>query len=1312
MLPRTSRSSAQPVERPVLAPHWLTLLLAGMVGGALWLLYPRQDLERRLAGARDDSALSTAYLHNLLRSDPDNPQLRLLLAQRQAAAGELEQVRKTLQPATDSTDQQLHRDAVWTLWEATYNKYQKTPPQEKTTRDALRKDLGHQLGALTQEDWPLTQHQQLTRQAFMLGARTEGILLLRGLASREKQPGMAALLYESAAREALAASNHPLGAELYLLARRSAPDAQAAKQHYLSAVAAMQSSGQATAALELAEHELGELHDDPDTLHRLVELARSAGRPDIAERYVKQLLRLALLLQWQHSVLAQAAPPPTLQLQPAVARPAALAPAGPDGDQWRPPAPLRDAPESSGAAHYHRMAQKAAPDAKAGPGLPFDDKTYALGYSVFLENRNLEDAWLVARAAVQQSPRDMVWRERLAKVSEWTLRLGPALEHWLVLARQTQKNAAWQAVLRLAPGQFDDGALIEALRFELLRQPGDARLLQELVAAYERLGTPQPAIEVLRQQPRTPHTLEMLAGLAKRAGDLDTAFESWRLLFQAPSRITPELAMRAAVLALLRGQGAQGLAWLEAAQGKVTPHTENAPGFWRFTAQLAERQRQDPLATQAYRRLLNTEDADIGDFDALIRILQTGQPLEAATIATMAWDRHDEPRHLVQALTLYVGRSQWADVRRLLGRIDPAPQAPRHAMSRLRKDPEFLRLAGTYYQNTGQHPQARQYYEAGLRAAPQSSAMRHALLWLFIDSNDTVALRELLALHEPEWSQDEEVHDALASAYQALSLPTVALERYLRPRIASHQADLLWLMNYADALDQNQQSDRAWRLRRHLLSAEWQKTRKSAGSPHLDYAQARARWLTEEGLDEVRRLARARLQLVQRPGDAGLETLRELLRLDRDARSGFSNAAAETAIGWLQDAGEYTAERGFLWQQYARSHSLRSNRPLWAEITVALAEKDKAATGQLLETFDERLPRYDRVNAATAVGDIRRAQTAAFETQGDQPDDHPTHLQLTENLLAFSDHAGAGAASRQLDGIDEREANAHLHLALTPRLFLDLRLLHIDRRARVPQTVYDPSPEDALQAELRWQYPNGSTLARISRRESLTGYTPLQLEQEWRLDNRLTLRVDLGTQLPTQESLVLRMGGMKDRLGSNLRYQPTRQDQFIIEHWRDQYQLQTGGRLGSGRHTALSYTHAYRLDAPTVDLGAFWSSHAYRRNDPAGLAGADLTFLRYLPPQAFPVGAGYFLPENFRFYGIQLSTNMRFERDYTRALRPFATVARTWHSQQGPGYSLRLGFAGSLLGTDHLSLAWSLGKSGAQSPGLTRELQLNYRNHY
>ena len=94
-----------------------------MVCGGLWLLYPRQDLELRLATS-GESELSTAYLDNLLRSDPDNPRLRLLLAQRQIAHDDTAKARITLQPALDSSDPALHKEALWAQGELLRHEYQ------------------------------------------------------------------------------------------------------------------------------------------------------------------------------------------------------------------------------------------------------------------------------------------------------------------------------------------------------------------------------------------------------------------------------------------------------------------------------------------------------------------------------------------------------------------------------------------------------------------------------------------------------------------------------------------------------------------------------------------------------------------------------------------------------------------------------------------------------------------------------------------------------------------------------------------------------------------------------------------------------------------------------------------------------------------------------------------------------------------------------------------------------------------------------------------------------------------------------------
>jgi len=1277
MLLQTSRSSAPPTERPVLAPAWLIALLAALVGGGLWLLYPRQDLERRLATstASTDIALSVIYLQNLLRSDPGNAQLRLLLVRQHMRLGEYPEARAALQALHASQDGPVARERAWLDWELDYAEYIAIPPEQDDLRAPRREPLRQGLRALAQYDWPSERQTQLRLWGAQLHEPTVAAQHAEP-AVDPHDPNASARQYEQAAREALGVSDYQRCADLYLLARRATPDPQRAKAYFLAALDALQSGNRPADALALGEREIGPLIDDPQVLLRMTQLARAAARPDVADRYARKLLRLSLAQPPAPPVLAQTA--------------------FDDGAHWLQPPRWNVQP--TGGWRTLPTAQTMQPAQPPAPALPFDDKVYTLAYQVFLENRKQDDAWAIARAAVRQRPQDMAWRERLAQVSEWTSRPGVALENWLAIARQTQRDDAWQAVLRIAPGQFDDAALVEALRYQLRGNPTDMRLVRELVEAYERLGEPQPAIDYLEAHDTSAEARELLAQLAERAGQPALALKHWRILLDQPGMLTPVRAMQAAVLALMLRQPQLGLPWLEAARHGGVPEAQ-AQDYWRMTGHLAEGRQRQALAVEAYRKLIALPEAEASDYEALIRLVQDEHPLEAARLNELAWQRYAQPEYLVNALAFHVSRSRWSDAAALIHQVDQPTQAQRRAAAALAATPEYLRLAGTYYQNTGDSARARASLLAGLRAAPDSTDMRSALLWLFIDSNDAASLRALLATHEARWSRDEGLHDALAAAWQALSLPQTALDRYLRQHVAAHKDDFLWLMNYADALDQNQQFDQAWRLRRHLLIDQRQR------------APAR-QWLTKEGLDTIRRLARTRLVLSQHPGDPALAVLRELLRLDRDAGGGLSNAAAETAIGWLQDAGEYSAERAFLWHQYARARGLRANRPLWASITVALAENDKAATGQLLEAFGERLPRYDRVNAARAVDDLRLAQSAAFEGMEHQYDDETLHLQLSESLLDFSDHAGGTARTLSFSGLDEKSLEETAHVAIDPRLSLDLGHARILREATRADVVTAPPDETAAQARLRWRHADGETRFTLAERKSFATYHPAEVEHEQRIDDRLQLTASLGSDLPAQDSLALRIAGKKDRLSAALRYQATRQDTITMTLWGERYQLQTGGALGTGRHAMAYYTHTYRQDAPTLAWSAFASYHGYRRADLSGLSGRDEGYRRYLPAAADGPGTDYFLPDSFRFYGMQLSTDMRFEEEYSRKLRPYAAASSTWHSRYGAGYSLRLGLATSVLGADHLHLSWGYEKAGLKTEGPSRELEIAYRLHF
>ena len=1217
-------------------------------------IYPHQTLVRRVIEAPTNE-LTEAYLTNLLRTDAENPKLRLVLARNQLQAGLYDRVRQTLAPALGVDDAHTRQQATWLLWQSEEARFRRLPADSRQRAEVLR-SLRIQLAEVAGHEWDDNFLAEIARKALALGDTRLGLSILTRLANRGE--GKGAHWYAEAAQGALAGGEYRAAAEFYLIACERAATVAEQRQNFLLALRTMQSGNRVPEALEMAERQLAQntaLANDGEILELLVRFARAARRPDLADKYARRLLRLSLLEQLRREQQAASG---------------------------------FDAAPRRVALNEGDIRKTLQP----GPQVPFDDRIYTLGYEAFLDNRNLEDAWKVAASAVRQTPDNAVWRKRLAQISEWTGRPQVALEHWQYLARATGSGEAWQAVLRLAPGLFDDNALRAALHHQLARQPDDARLLRELLAIYERLGNPQGAMRFLEQayeRTRQPGLLEQMAELAQRAGDDDLALRHWQRLIEADG-LTPARAVRVATLMLLRGRADEALALLERARGEAAP-TDTV--FWRLTANLAQSAQRDTTAITAYRRLIGHVNAEERDYEALRQLLQQDLPLEAAHVAVAAWRRFDEPAQLVYALGHYAAGEHWPEMGRLLGELG---EAQRRAM---RQKPDFLQLSAQYHLHAGYPERARQDLETALRLTPENPDIRSALLWLLIDSNDVAALRRLLATLESGWKDDPALHDALGAAYLALSLPDIALRRYYTPRLAGHRDDFLWLMNYADALEQNQEGERAWQLREQLLAGA--KRRNADQEP-----------LAEENLTRLRRAALTRLLITQRQGDAGLGALRELLRLDRGTGQTLrevSPAARDIALAWFQERAEFTAARGWLWQQYARSAS----RPLWAEIAQALAEKDREAAGQLLEQRGANITPQGRIALADQIGDQRLVQSEAFNLQDRQPADDPLHQQLTEALLAHSDHAGGELFRRDLDTLIEVDKSVRWHLALSPHLTLDLAAGRI-ARSDLDTTAVGVAPDETYRsARIAWPHADGETRLTAEERHSFSGYTPILLEHDQRIDDRLSLNLALGVQQPANESVALRVAGLKDRALIGLNYQPDRSSRLSVGYLRDDFSTQTGTAIGDAKTWQFEAAHALRGEARSLEAGVFWSDHRFSRRANGEIFDARLK--RLLPAginSAAGLGADFFLPDNFRFYGIRLSTDTRFERDYTRAWRPFATVARTWHSDLGPGYDLAAGIAGSVFGADHLSFGWKLGKSGSTTGGHVREIGLTYRIHY
>ena len=97
MLRRSSYAAAS-LERPrLIAPHVL-LGIGVFVLVLLALLYPYRELVQYALNATRGDTLTIAYLRNLLRTDAQNPELRLALVRQSLARRDYAEARASLQP--------------------------------------------------------------------------------------------------------------------------------------------------------------------------------------------------------------------------------------------------------------------------------------------------------------------------------------------------------------------------------------------------------------------------------------------------------------------------------------------------------------------------------------------------------------------------------------------------------------------------------------------------------------------------------------------------------------------------------------------------------------------------------------------------------------------------------------------------------------------------------------------------------------------------------------------------------------------------------------------------------------------------------------------------------------------------------------------------------------------------------------------------------------------------------------------------------------------------------------------------------------
>ncbi len=460
---------------------------------------------------------------------------------------------------------------------------------------------------------------------------------------------------------------------------------------------------------------------------------------------------------------------------------------------------------------------------------------------------------------------------------------------------------------------------------------------------------------------------------------------------------------------------------------------------------------------------------------------------------------------------------------------------------------------------------------------------------------------------------------------------------------------------------------------------------------------AAAGWRKPDGPDAVTESP------ARRSADAGAGDGQAPAR-SRAERELEAATARELALAYLISGESFDAARGWLLSRYANDLA----RPTWARLTVALADRDRTALGNLLDTLPDWLPKVQSVEAMQQTQRLAAAQTLAFDTLDVRPASNDAHQKLMETIASEASNV-AGEAS---GGVHGPLSYHRQRLDVSWRQGERWTLGAIAEAARWTsddaEVIATPGTTDrTFGAWVRMHDGSGWWTATATHRDALRPVNGLRLDWQQSSDRRWRSGATLGLHQPAVELAALRVGAVRDLIEARSTFAFSQRDYAGAVLGATRLRTQSGAALADGLSYNLEAGHRFKLDYPDLTVKASLGRSQYRsasdavdRNDPV---------VAQLTPAAVVDPAGLFVPRSFSEASIAVAVGDMARHTPAKALRGFAEAGLRRNSLTGVGWHVRAGATGAVLGADRLTLSFGAISATPGTPRGSRDLSLSYQ---
>jgi len=911
--------------------------------------------------------------------------------------------------------------------------------------------------------------------------------------------------------------------------------------------------------------------------------------------------------------------------------------------------------------------------------LPTDENLLKFSFQILLQTRDLENAYKLAKFAVEKFPDSIYWRKNLFMVSLWTQHLDDAYESAIFLFKKKVKDIKdlEKTVYSLSLYKGDYFTISEILKKDIER--GNLKKLDEFVYINtEILGNINETIDFLnniyQKIEDKQQKFNILKALFKIYYGLDDIKNANLILNKIEEEnyvgfVDDDFAITASDIYFVQKEYKKALNILKIAMPKAK---DNNVDYWETLSDMAVFVKDYETTYEASKHLYKIDKFRDVDIERIY--LYSKNNKEKEEILLKGWEKFKKPYYAILYINFLIETKQYEKALAFAEKTKDDTS--------LKNDMIFnLSLADLYY-ILKDYEKTKDIY-LYLIAKTGSLSVKESLLWLLMEIKDK-DLDYYLKAFENDVAKNKNLALVYASAYfekQKYNVALAYLKEYIKFKGAT--PDLLSL--YADILQAAGRDEEAENIRKQAYTLIIEKLNKEK-----DFFEKRENISTYLRLSIYYKTPEEFKNLFIKYKDK----LEEQERKDLEILYYLRNNEQERA--------------NYLMRKYSYSQP-------WMLLNVALTFDDKDMMEDLLYKYINSLPTRDRVEAARRVGNIQEAFELAYEgleeeTQSkiklpsQRSEDYQLYKQYLDLIEENSNNLTIIQTFQRRDVLDTSNTNINLYQHIVKSFYLNLNLDISYFKSTDKNTLINlPSLAKRLDIEFIKRLDlNSKIYFSMGTAESINSYSSFGFGVDYYILNNSVLGLSYNYGEKADETTYLLIGGFKEEYKLSITNNLTSKNTIYGSLAYQKFYSQDKKLLGNGKNLYLEDAYHLRQGYPDIILRNYFSYGVYNEKNCQNCSINQLS--PYIDTQ--------FLPQTFYEYGAGIIVGEVNRLGYTRVVRPFGHLTASYNNKYGIGYNFGAGIGGHIFKQDHLSVGFNIGKGFKSAKDHIYEFSISYNLFY